>query len=883
MTTRGKERAPHLVGAAVGAPRPTIDIDSAGDTPILREYRAVKAQFEDAIVLVRLGDFFEMFGADAERAAPLLGVALTGRSFGGAGRLPMCGVPHQAIAQHVRRLIDAGLRVAMWDQVGEVVPGKLVQREITRVLSPGTAVDADLLEPSAVSRCVGLLQRGGSIGIAALDASSGDFTLLQLPAATPSGTLNDELRRLDATELIVPEDGELPADLDPRILRSTLPAALFDSGRADARLLEATATANVAALGTQDVPVARAAAGAVLAYCERSRLTLSPELLRIRVREASDVRLDAHTTRNLELLAAAGNGVSLVELLDRTRTPMGARLLRAWVRSPLVQVAAIRERGDAVEALVRSAAAVARLDESLRGLRDLERLVARCVQRTATPRDLAAVRDSCAALPRVREAVATVDGAPAQLRACAARCDAPAELLTLLETLLVPEPPAHARDGGCVQPGADAELDRLLAAGAGARSFIATLEQRERERTGMRSLRVGYNRVFGYYLEVPNGQRDGVPQDYERKQTLVGAERFITADLKEQEAIVLHSRDRALAREAELLAGAAAAVAAQAVALAAAAEAAAILDVLQSLARVAQDLGWVRPEIDDSEVIDIEQGRHPLVERALGPGRFVPNDCTLDAAERIVILTGPNMAGKSTYLRQVALTVVLAQTGSFIPAVRARIGVCDRVFTRIGAQDDLSGGMSTFMVEMAETAAILRQATPRSLVILDEIGRGTSTYDGLSIAQAVVEHLHDSPQLGCRTLFATHYHELTALAGSLSRVRNARVEVVEEGETVTFLHRIVPGGADRSFGIHVAKLAGLPASVLIRARTLLAELERSRPLAGDTHHDHAQLSLDILAPVSHPVVDELAGLDIETMSPLAALNKLAALKQRAGS
>ena len=883
MTTRGKERAPHLVGAAAGAPRPTIDIGAAGDTPILREYRAVKAQFPDAIVLVRLGDFFEMFGADAERAAPLLGVALTGRSFGSAGRLPMCGVPHQAVAQHLRRLIDSGLRVALWDQVGDVIPGKLVQREITRVLSPGTAVDADLLAPSAVSRCVGLLPRAGVVGIAALDASTGDLALLEVPSTTPTGALNDELRRLDAAELIVLEDGELPEGLAPEVLRTRLPAALFDAGRADARLLEATGAAGVDALGAENVPVARAAAGAVLAYCERARLALSPELLRVRVRDAADLRLDAHTTRNLELLAAAGNGASLVELLDRTRTPMGARLLRAWVRTPLVQVAAIRERADAVAALARSPDPAARLEEALRSLRDLERLVARCVQRTASPRDLAAVRDACAALPRVRAAVGSVADAPPLLRTCGARCEAPGALLAHLERLLVPDPPAHARDGGCVQPGADPELDRMLAAGAGARSFIATLEQRERERTGMRSLRVGYNRVFGYYIEVPNGQRDGVPADYERKQTLVGAERYVTADLKEQEAAVLHSRDRALAREAELLGEAAAAIASHATALASAAAAAATLDVLQSLARVAHDLDWVRPEIDDSEVIDIEQGRHPLVERALGPGRFVPNDCTLDAAERILILTGPNMAGKSTYLRQVALTVVLAQTGSFIPAVRARIGVCDRVFTRIGAQDDLSGGMSTFMVEMAETAAILRQATSRSLVILDEIGRGTSTYDGLSIAQAVVEHLHDSPQLGCRTLFATHYHELTALAGSLSRVRNARVEVVEEGETVTFLHRIVPGGADRSFGIHVAKLAGLPASVLIRARTLLADLERSRPLAADTRHDHAQLSLDILAPMSHPVVDELAGLDIETMSPLAALNKLAALKQRAGS
>ncbi|MBV8526843.1 MAG: DNA mismatch repair protein MutS, partial [Candidatus Dormibacteraeota bacterium] len=450
-----------------------------------------------------------------------------------------------------------------------------------------------------------------------------------------------------------------------------------------------------------------------------------------------------------------------------------------------------------------------------------------------------------------------------------------------LARALVEDPPAVMREGGAIRPGYDAELDGVHEASRSAREWISGLEASERDRTGIKSLKVGYNRVFGYYIEVPNGQRDGVPRGYERKQTLVGAERYTTPDLKEQESIVLHSRERALARELDLLRDATALVAASAAQLLDAAGAAATLDAVQSLATVASASGWVRPVVDDSEVIDIEEGRHPLVERALGPGRFVANDCSLDVAERMVILTGPNMAGKSTYLRQIAVSVVLAQIGSFIPAQRARIGVCDRVFTRIGAHDDLSGGMSTFMVEMAETAAILRQATPRSLVILDEIGRGTSTYDGLSIARAVVEHLHDSPQLGCRTLFATHYHELTALESTLPRVRNARVEVIEEGERVTFLHRIVPGGADRSFGIHVARLAGVPSSVLLRARILLGEMEQARPLAAEAGPRAAQLSLDIAVP-PHPLVEELATLDIESLSPLAALNALADLKQRAG-
>jgi DNA mismatch repair protein MutS len=446
--------------------------------------------------------------------------------------------------------------------------------------------------------------------------------------------------------------------------------------------------------------------------------------------------------------------------------------------------------------------------------------------------------------------------------------------------VLVDEPPGTARDGGAIREGADAELDSLHAAGGDARTFIATLEARERERTGIRSLKVGYNRVFGYYIEVPNAHAGSVPDDYVRKQTLVGCERYITPQLKEQETVVLHARERALAREAELLRDCARQVAESAQPLLAAAAAVAALDVAQSLACVAGEEGWARPEVDGSVVLEVVAGRHPLVERSLPAGAFVPNDIRLDGdGEQVVILTGPNMAGKSTYLRQAALIVLLAQVGSFVPAEAARIGVCDRIFTRVGAHDDLAAGLSTFMVEMAETAAILNAATPRSLVILDEIGRGTSTYDGLSIAQAVVEHIHDAPHLRCRTLFATHYHELTALAERLPRARNARVEVVEEGDHVTFLHRIVEGGADRSYGIHVARLAGVPGSVLVRARQLLADLEAQRPL-GPAATVADQLALPLPAPVLHPVVEELQQLDLDGLSPLAALNKLAEWRER---
>jgi DNA mismatch repair protein MutS len=659
---------------------------------------------------------------------------------------------------------------------------------------------------------------------------------------------------------------------------------VFDTTRAEERLRRATGAASFDGLGVAMVPVALRAAGAVLAYYERAHSVISQELLRIAIRTPDGaMRLDAHTRANLELFTRLGErGTSLLQLLDSTRTPMGTRLLRARLQEPLTDVDAIEQRLDSVQALLDDRDGRRHLRDALTGMRDLERLVARCVQGIAAPRDLGAVRDTCAALD-VTGTAARAIAAGAEIIHAAERCRAPEGLRERLDALLCDELPAGASEGGAIRPGADADLDNLRAAGSTARTYLAALEASERERTGIRTLRVGYNRVFGYFIEVPNAHRDRVPEDYARKQTLAGAERFVTPDLKEHEAIVLHARERAIARELELLAGAAADVAIHARALADAGAAAATLDAAQSLATVAEEQRWVRPAIDTSSTLRIIGGRHPLVERTLGPGRFVPNDLQLDDEARIVVLTGPNMAGKSTYLRQTASIVLLAQIGSYVPAAEATIGVCDRIFTRIGAHDDLSGGLSTFMVEMAETAAILRQATERSLVILDEIGRGTSTYDGVSIAQAVVEYLHDAPQLNCRTLFATHFHELTVLAVHLPRVRNARVEVVEEGGDITFLHRILPGGADRSYGVHVAKLAGIPGGVLVRARQLLAGQERERPLGGNGEHGSDQLTLSLSDPPPNPVMTELASLDLDGMTPIAALNKLAELHDRAST
>jgi DNA mismatch repair protein MutS len=884
VSTSSKVRAPHLVAAVPEVPRTTLDLESAGDTPILREYRAVKADHADAIVLARLGDFFEMFGEDALIAAPILGVQLTGRGFGAAGRLPMCGVPHQAIVQHIRKLLDAGQRVAIWDQVGEVVSGRLVRREVTRVLSPGMVVEAELLDPSAVSRCIALCAVNGRVGIAAFDPNTQHLELSEVDGDLNSAAVADELTRLDASELLVEDTIPVPSTLAGLLQVTPLAGAVFDRTRAEERVRRATGAVSLEGLGVAALPAALRAAGAILAYCERAHIVISQDLLTIVIRPAGTaMRLDAHTRTNLELFARLGErGASLLQVLDATRTPMGVRLLRTRLQEPLIDVGQISQRLDAVEALVADRDSRRHLREALGGMRDLERLVARCVQRMATPRDLGAIRDACAALVATRAAVAAM--APvAELAAAATHCRAPEGLAESLDALLSDDLPGSAGDGGAIRPGADAELDELRAAGSNARTYLAALEATERERTGIRSLRVGYNRVFGYFIEIPNAQRDRVPDDYSRKQTLAGAERFVTPDLKEHETIVLHARERAIAREHDLLAGAVARVATEARALADAAAAVATLDVAQSLATVAEEEHWVRPAVDDSSTLRIRGGRHPLVERTLGPGRFVPNDVSLDESARIVVLTGPNMAGKSTYLRQIASIVLLAQVGSYVPAEEAAIGVCDRIFTRIGAHDDLSGGLSTFMVEMAETAAILRQATGRSLVILDEIGRGTSTYDGVSIAQAVVEYLHDAPQLNCRTLFATHFHELTVLATHLARVRNARVEVVDDGSDITFLHRIVPGGADRSYGVHVAKLAGIPGGVLARARQLLAAQERERPLGGSGELAADQLTLSISDPGPHPVMSELASLDLDGMTPIAALNKLAELRERAST
>ena len=820
-------------------------------TPVMRQYREARDKHPDGILLFRLGDFYEIFFDDAKVAAPIMGVQLTSRPLGKTGRAPMCGVPHHAWQTYVGRLLRAGHKVVVCDQVEPAGRSKIVKREVTRVLTPGTVVEDAYLEPSRPNYLVAAWTKGLESGIAACEVSTGELLLCQLP----KDRLESELERLAPAELLSP-----PAVEEYR----------FDPVRGRQRLNDSLGIVFAASVGAGDAPLAVGAAGVVLDYLRQNQAALGPGSLSVRTYSPeTTMPLDAATVRNLELPALAA-------LIDRTSTPVGARRLRAWLGAPLRDAESIELRLAAVEELVAAPDLRGRISETLTPLGDLERLVTRAASGHSSARELAALRRSLAAIPDVRDALGACEAL--LTRELTGEISEAPELLDTLLRALVEDPPPPGRDG-VIRRGFDVELDAIVDGSKGAREWIARLEAGERKRTGIKSLKVGFNKVFGYYIEVSHANSTPLPDDYTRKQTLTGGERYITPELKENEAVVLSAQERILAREAEILGRLFEAVGAAAPSLRASAHAAGMVDALVSLGVAAAEHGWRRPAVNAGLGLTIEAGRHPLVEHELPAGVFVANDLELDPdGAQIVLLTGPNMAGKSTYLRQAAIIVLLAQCGSFVPAKRAVIGLADRIVTRVGAHDDIRAGMSTFMVEMTETAYILGHATRSSLVILDEVGRGTSTYDGVSIAQAVVEYLHDAPRLGCRTLFATHYHELTALAERLPRLRNERVEVLEEGDAVRFLHRVVPGGADRSYGIHVAAVAGLPPAVIARARDVLGELERQRPL----EPPEVQLGLPMeMAP--DPLRKEIEELDPSTLSPLEALQKLYQLRERLGS
>lgn len=849
-------------------------------SPVLQQYLAAKAEHPEAVMLFRLGDFFETFQEDAEVAHRVLGITLTSRDFGRAGRHPMAGFPQHAAEGHIAKLLAGGHSVAVCDQVEEASTAKgLVRREVVRVLTPGTLVEGALLDPSRENPLVALAWDQERIGIALLEVSTGRIELTEFPVARLS-MLGEVLARISPSEMLVAEEAETAVEAW-RVTAgaawniSTLEGWRFETTRGRQRILEALGIASLAGFDCDDLGPALGALGAALDYLRRNHVHLPREVIRLRrARIGATMHLDAPTIANLELVEAlGGGGRGLLGMMDRTRTPMGARRLRSWLLSPLVDVVAIDGRLSAVQALVDDADLRARLETELRRVRDLERLTARSSQGRATPRDLGAVSDSLPALVSISETLLGIAGEA--LAGPRENIRPEPQLAQMLKSALEDSLPPTTADGGIIRPGFDSRLDELRQSIHEAQAWIASLEQRERDATGIKGLKVGFNRVFGYYLEISNANRQPIPESYQRKQTLAGAERYLTPDLKERESVVLNGEQAILAREREVFTELCGAVGRAATSLLRSAEAIGELDAILSLAIAAVEHGWIRPEVFDGYEIEIRQGRHPLVDAALGEGNFVPNDLDLTPAGRLVLLTGPNMAGKSTYLRQAGILVLMAQAGSFLPAASARIGIVDRIFTRVGAHDSISTGLSTFMVEMVETSNILSHATNRSLLVVDEIGRGTSTYDGISIAQAVLEHIHDAPQLGCKTLFATHFHELTALARKLSAMRNYRVEVSEEGGNITFLHRIVPGGADRSYGIHVAEIAGLPSEVTTRAREVLEKLEQERPLAG-TSGARDQLPLPIDVP--HPIVRVLAEIEIDSLSPLDALNALARLK-----
>ena len=856
-------------------------------TPVRRQYLGVKREHQDEILLFRMGDFYETFDDDARLLSRELEIALTSREFGKGQRVPLAGIPYHSLEASLARLIKKGYKVAICEQVSDPATSKgIVDREVVRVVTPGTVIEDTLLEQKANNYLAALVVEGDAAGLSWVDITTSEFATTQFDLSH----LSVEMARLQPSELLVP-DGQPDVDeldIGDRTMLTPLAADAFHADWARETLLRHFGVASLESFGCEGQALAVRAAGAVIDYLEQTQRSSVGQINTLYTYSTADYMvLDAQTRRNLELYEGGRWGsvnASLLSVLDVTRTSMGGRLLRRWLGQPLLDVERLVRRQDAVEWFHRSALRRERVVLLLEAVSDMERLVNRVRGHSATPRDLVGLANSLEAAPKIKVILCEDDDAD-KVEWLAERITDNGEVIELVRQSISDDPPLSVGDGNVIRKGFSPDLDEVRGASRNAQDYIARLEQKERERTGIKSLKVGYNRVFGYYIEISNSNLAQAPEDYVRRQTLVGGERFITPEMKEYESLILNAQDRIGEIEGALFRQVCQQVAGHAEQILSTARAIANIDVFASLAEVASRFGYVRPVLDEGDAVTIKQGRHPVVERMLPAGNFVANDAALASGdEQLIILTGPNMAGKSTYIRQVAVIVLMAQIGSFVPADSARIGVCDRIFTRVGLQDDLAMGQSTFMVEMLETAAILNHATPRSFIVLDEIGRGTSTYDGLAIARAVAEHLHNNPRLGCKTLFATHYHELTQLADFLPRAFNYNVVVSEDKGQVVFLRNIAPGGADQSYGVHVARLAGMPASVVNRAWDVLAELEddsrvnRSSPRRRRGSPQPQQMPL---LTFTSPVVDELLALDVASMTPLDAINKLYELQERA--
>ena len=857
-------------------------------TPMMQQYLNIKEQYPGTILFYRLGDFYEMFFDDAKLVSRELELTLTGKDCGLSERAPMCGVPFHAVDTYLQKLIEKGYKVAICEQMTDPATTKgLVEREVIRVVTPGTVIETNMLEDRKANYIAALCLRKNQAGCAFCDVSTGEFYLYQIADARAG--LSDELARLDPSEVIV-NDREAFSQLEPERARK---AEVLEEERytyaGAAKVLKAHFAKTVGEMGFEGQRLAVSAAGALLSYLTQTQKNALAHIMTAKPYEATRyMALDRSALRNLELVETARSKSrkgSLLWILDKTRTTMGSRLMRTWIERPLKERAQIEKRLDAVQQLMEDPMTSDSLREAFDSVYDVERLLSRIAYDTVNARD-------CLAL------VATLETIPL-IKDCAAAFSAPLikETLDMLDPLtaltdtlrraISPDAPLSVRDGGMIAEGYSEELDELRQIGSHGKEYLAGLEARERERTGIKNLKVGYNRVFGYYIEVTKSFYDQVPYDYVRKQTLANAERFITDELKTLESKILGAEENAMRLEYSLFCELREKLKESLPELQGTVTGLKTLDVLLALAKAASEYGYTRPVINEEGRYHIENGRHPVVEESIGRERFVPNDTTLTQDERVMIITGPNMAGKSTYMRQVALIVLMAHMGSFVPASAADIAITDRIFTRIGASDDLFGGQSTFMVEMSEMATILKFATPQSLLILDEVGRGTSTFDGLSIAWAAVEYIAGE-KCGARTLFATHYHELSELEGQLPGVVNFRITAKEQGEDVIFLRKIVRGGADRSYGVSVARLAGLPKSLIGRARQIMARLEVEGEKRGtlgqnilDEHKTPKDRQLGMLDFAPMELVQEIAALDVVSMTPIDALNKLFEINEKA--
>lgn len=861
----------------------------------MNQYFKIKSQYPDEILFFRMGDFYEMFGEDAKIASKILGIALTSRGHIKGEKIPLAGIPYHAADRYLAKLLKAGKKVVVCEQVEDPKFAKgIVKRDVVEIITPGTVTVDGVIEGASNNYLVSLTGDEEKLGFAMIDLTTGEFKVDQ----GERSKIIEKIKVLNPAEILCPETWAEEKKKELRFLNenvtlTNLETWKFDCDFAQKILTEHFKVTSLDGFGCssgsvgQDLKLGISAAGAILAYLKQTKkISLSHINKILPSIEGEQMFLDTNTIRNLELLTAMGTGEktnTLFSLLNKTKTAMGSRLLKNWIIRPLLHVDKIKERQDAIEELFKNHDLSFSLEKKINKIADLERLSGKIGYGKANPKDLIWLKDSLSVIPDLRSILSDVKSD--LLNRTRENLPDTNELVNLIKNSIVDDPPFILTEGGIIKPGYSLELDSLNSQIKGSKDWIAGLQAEERKRTGISSLKVGFNKVFGYFIEVTKPHLSKAPEDYIRKQTMVNAERFVTEELKEKEALILGAEEKIFHVEYELFLEIRSKIAEKTDQIQKTGELVAQLDVLLALKEAAEKYNYVRPQIDLSDEIIIEEGRHPVIENILEPGTFVPNDTKIDSQnEQIHIITGPNMAGKSTYLRQVGLIVLLAQMGSFVPAKKAKIGVVDRIFTRVGAMDYLALGQSTFLVEMNETANILNNATPKSLILLDEVGRGTSTFDGLSIAWAVTEHIHNNPKIGSKTLFATHFHELTELAKFLPKVRNYNVAVKEWGDEVIFLRKIVPGGCDDSYGIQVARLAGIPKGVLERAKEILAELENgelSYQKLPQAKPKPVSYQLSIFSPKDSLIVEELKKLDLEKVTPIEALNKLNELKKKA--